>query len=115
MPDEQEDETPRSKRGFAAMHIDKHREIARLGGRAAHAQGTAHEFTPDEARAAGQKGGQRVKEKYGSPHFSKIGRAGGKKSSGKRLVQRDGGEQVILDRSDEGNKLNALDSGASRV
>lgn len=33
-------------------------EIARKGGKAAHSAGTAHEFSSDEARAAGQKGGR---------------------------------------------------------
>lgn len=45
-------------RGFAAMDDDKQREIASKGGKAAHAKGTAHEFTPEEAREAGRKGGQ---------------------------------------------------------
>jgi general stress protein YciG len=45
------------RRGFAAMDRDRVREIARLGGQAAHRAGTAHEFTPDEARVAGRKGG----------------------------------------------------------
>ncbi len=45
------------KRGFAAMPADKQREIARKGGRAAHEKGTAHEWTPGEARVAGRKGG----------------------------------------------------------
>lgn len=40
------------------MSSDKQREIASKGGRAAHEKGTAHEWTPDEARAAGRKGGQ---------------------------------------------------------
>lgn len=40
------------------MSVDKQREIARKGGRAAHEKGTAHEWTADEARAAGRKGGQ---------------------------------------------------------
>lgn len=44
-------------RGFASMDKARQREIARLGGRAAHAQGSAHEWTVEEARAAGQKGG----------------------------------------------------------
>ena len=44
-------------RGFASMDADKQREIASKGGRAAHVQGTAHEWTSDEARAAGRKGG----------------------------------------------------------
>lgn len=51
--------TPRKKqrRGFAAMSPEKQREIASLGGKAAHAKGTAHEFSPEEARTAGRKGG----------------------------------------------------------
>ena len=44
-------------RGFASMDPDKQREIASKGGRAAHVQGTAHEWSSDEARAAGRKGG----------------------------------------------------------
>jgi general stress protein YciG len=47
-----------SKRGFASMDPAKQREIASKGGRAAHAQGKAHEFTSEEARAAGRKGGE---------------------------------------------------------
>ncbi|WP_442920622.1 KGG domain-containing protein [Massilia sp. S19_KUP03_FR1] len=43
-----------SARGFASMDPDKQREIAAEGGRAAHAAGTAHEFTSQEARAAGK-------------------------------------------------------------
>ncbi len=48
----------KERRGFASMSIEKQREIASKGGRAAHEKGTAHEWTPDEARAAGRKGGQ---------------------------------------------------------
>jgi general stress protein YciG len=44
-------------RGFASMDPDKQREIARKGGRAAHQKGTAHEWTSEEARTAGRKGG----------------------------------------------------------
>ena len=40
------------------MSSEKQREIASKGGRAAHEKGTAHEWTADEARAAGRKGGQ---------------------------------------------------------
>ena len=46
------------QRGFAAMDEGKQRQIARKGGKAAHEKGTAHEFTPEEARAAGRKGGE---------------------------------------------------------
>ena len=48
----------KERRGFASMSREKQREIASKGGRAAHEKGTAHEWTPDEARAAGRKGGQ---------------------------------------------------------
>lgn len=47
----------KKKRGFAAMSPDKVREIASKGGKAAHEAGTAHQFTVDEARTAGRKGG----------------------------------------------------------
>lgn len=45
-------------RGFASMDVKKQREIASKGGKAAHKKGTAHEWTSEEARAAGRKGGQ---------------------------------------------------------
>lgn len=48
---------PRRPRGFAAMDRSKVSEIASKGGKAAHAAGTAHQFTSEEARAAGKKGG----------------------------------------------------------
>jgi general stress protein YciG len=44
-------------RGFASMDRDKQRAIASKGGKAAHRKGTAHEWTSEEARAAGRKGG----------------------------------------------------------
>lgn len=47
-----------SHRGFASMDPEKQRAIAAEGGRAAHAQGVAHEFDSEEARQAGRKGGQ---------------------------------------------------------
>jgi len=40
------------------MDPNKQRRIASMGGRAAHAKGTAHEFTSEEARIAGRKGGK---------------------------------------------------------
>lgn len=44
-----------SKKGFAKMSTDRIRAIASLGGKAAHAKGTAHKWTSEEARAAGKK------------------------------------------------------------
>lgn len=54
------------KRGFASMDPEKQREIASKGGKAAHAKGTAHEFTSEEAAAAGRKGGQASRGRRGS-------------------------------------------------
>lgn len=47
-----------SRRGFAGMDPAKQREIASKGGKAAHAAGNAHKWTPEEAREAGRKGGR---------------------------------------------------------
>ncbi len=71
-------------RGFASMSAEKQREIARKGGQAAHARGTAHEFTADEARAAGKKGGERVSKNR--DHMAQIGRVGGRTSAGRRAA-----------------------------
>ena len=70
-----------SNRGFAAMDPEKQRRIASEGGRAAHRQGVAHEWSRDEARLAGRKGGQIVSQNR--EHMSEIGRKGGQ-SSGQR-------------------------------
>ena len=69
-------------RGFASMDMSRQREIARKGGRAAHEKGKAHEFTPDEARAAGRKGGEKVS--LNRKHMAEIGRRGGKSSAQRR-------------------------------
>ena len=53
----QEDMVAKEDRGFASMDRNKQREIASKGGKAAHQKGTAHEWTSDEARDAGHKGG----------------------------------------------------------
>lgn len=65
-----------SGRGFASMDPERQREIASQGGRAAHERGTAHEFSSEEAREAGRKGGQSVSKNR--EHMSNIGRKGGK-------------------------------------
>lgn len=53
----QEDNVAKEDRGFASMDRNKQREIASKGGKAAHQKGTAHEWTSEEAREAGRKGG----------------------------------------------------------
>jgi general stress protein YciG len=64
------------------MDTHRQREIARKGGRAAHEKGKAHEFTPDEARAAGRKGGEKVS--VNRKHMAEIGRRGGRSSAQRR-------------------------------
>lgn len=65
----------KSRRGFASMDPARQREIASKGGRAAHAKGTAHEWSSDEARVAGRKGGEVVSRDR--DHMAAIGREGG--------------------------------------
>ena len=62
-------------RGFAAMSKEARSAIASKGGKAAHAKGTAHEFTADEARTAGRRGGVAVSRNLA--HMVAIGRKGG--------------------------------------
>jgi len=59
------------------MDPDKQRTIASKGGNAAHAKGTAHEFTSEEAREAGRRGGMVVSQNR--EHMATIGREGGRK------------------------------------
>jgi len=61
---------------FATMEPQRQKEIARQGGRAAHRLGVAHEFTPEEAREAGRKGGAKVSQNR--EYMCEIGRRGGK-------------------------------------
>lgn len=52
--------TGTANRGFASLKVDAPdylKEIASLGGKAAHRKKTAHEWTSAEASAAGKKGG----------------------------------------------------------
>ncbi len=85
--------TQTTERGFAAMDEEHQREIARKGGRAAHERGTAHEFTADEARVAGRKGGRSVSRNR--EHMAAIGRKGGEAVSRDRshmaAIGREGG------------------------
>jgi general stress protein YciG len=87
-----EDKGERRGRGFAGMDPERQRAIASKGGRAAHAKGTAHEFTPDEAREAGRKGGVAVSRDRA--HMSHIGREGGEARGRKARQEREGRERV---------------------
>lgn len=81
--------TGKSRRGFASMDPSRQREIASKGGRAAHAKGTAHEWSSDEARVAGRKGGEVVSRDR--DHMAAIGREGGEARGRKNAQAR--GEQ----------------------
>jgi general stress protein YciG len=109
------------------MDAHRQKEIARKGGRAAHEKGKAHEFTPDEARAAGRKGGEKVS--LNRRHMAEIGRRGGRSSAQRRRPGSDGGstmpsqqppsqfEQVAqeraeaADQSERGNRGVEMESG----
>ncbi len=57
------------------MSPERRAELSAKGGRSAHRQGKAHQFTTEEAKAAGRKGGRKTAAKPG--HMAKIGRLGG--------------------------------------
>ena len=75
-------------RGFASMDRNKQREIASKGGKAAHQKGTAHEWTSEEAREAGRKGGmashRRKQQQQGDQSSTSAGNTegGGEQASG---------------------------------
>ena len=98
------------RRGFASMSEAKQREIARMGGKAAHEKGTAHEFTSDEAREAGRRGGEVVSQDR--EHMANIGRKGGEAVSRDRehmaSIGRKGGESTGNNR--EGHESSYRDS-----
>jgi general stress protein YciG len=76
-----EERRPR-RRGFAAMDRDRVREIASKGGKAAHAAGTAHQFSSDEARVAGRKGGMAPHVRRGGVRRRPNGDTGGPAGGG---------------------------------
>jgi len=89
----------RRKRGFAAMSPEKQRVIAQKGGQAAHGKGTAHEFSPEEARRAGHLGGKVVSANRA--HMAAIGRKGGASVQGSlaaRARKQSSATQSVIDR-----------------
>src|SRR3954454_13095689 len=75
----EEDQVAKEDRGFASMDRSKQRDIASKGGKAAHQKGTAHEWTSEEAREAGRKGGM-------ASHRRKQEQQGGAGSGGDNVV-----------------------------
>ncbi len=88
-----------SNRGFASMDRSRQREIASKGGRAAHQKGTAHEWTAEEARVAGRKGGETVSRDR--EHMAAIGREGGgaRSASARKRAAGQRNESIVEDRS----------------
>jgi uncharacterized protein len=85
----------KTKRGFAGMSAEKQREIASKGGKAAHAKGTAHHFTPEEARVAGRKGGQAAHAKGTAHEFTpEEAREAGRKGGLRSQSRNDGDRQL---------------------
>ena len=84
-------------RGFASMDRSKQREIASKGGKAAHQKGTAHEWTSEEAREAGRKGGmashRRKQEQQGGGDVS-TSNEGGPSGGDDQMTGRGGQEDM---------------------
>ena len=83
----EEENVAKEDRGFASMDRSKQREIASKGGKAAHQKGTAHEWTSEEAREAGRKGGM-------ASHRRKQEQQGGGSSSSNEGESPEGGDQT---------------------
>jgi uncharacterized protein len=71
------------------MDEEKKRRVASKGGRAAHEKGTAHEFSSEEAREAGRKGGKTISQDR--EHMARIGRKGAKVTNQDRTRMRESG------------------------
>lgn len=80
----------KTKRGFASMDPERQRELARKGGKKAHAIGGAHEWTPETAALAGQRGGRT----HSREHLAEIGRKGGLERARRAKLRAAGFEEV---------------------
>ena len=91
-------------RGFASMDRNKQREIASKGGKAAHQKGTAHEWTCEEAREAGRKGGmashRRKQDQPGGEDTPTTGRAfeqGGEPVQQEQIIGGHSNDDALMD------------------
>ncbi len=89
------------KRGLASASPETRRRVAKAGG-------VARARNPEGLRAAGQKGGVAVKEKYGPRHFEEIGRKGG------QTVARERGSQFYSEIGRKGGVARAEDKEGLR-
>jgi general stress protein YciG len=99
----------KSNRGFASMDPAKQREIASKGGRAAHEKGTAHQFSANEAREAGKKGGGTVSQDR--HHMAEIGRIGGQARGRKQRATSEQAGQETSESSESSENKGTGDAG----
>ena len=104
-------------RGFASMDRAKQREIASKGGKAAHQKGTAHEWTSEEARDAGRKGGiashQRRREQAvptGSPEIARERSSMDRSSSSSGWERSSGGSSSVESSSSSSSERDSYSS-----
>jgi hypothetical protein len=99
-----------SNRGFASMDPERQREIASEGGRAAHAKGTAHEFTSEEARRAGSMSHGGGNQQSGNRSDSQqSGNRSGNQQSGNRSDSQQSGNRS--DSQQSGGRSGSQQSG----
>jgi general stress protein YciG len=67
-----------ARRGFASLNSEERKLISSKGGHAAHKKGTAHKFSPEEAKLAGRKGGEKTSQNRA--YMAEIGKKGGEAS-----------------------------------
>jgi hypothetical protein len=99
------------------MDRSKQRDIASKGGKAAHQKGTAHEWTSEEAREAGRKGGmashrRRQQQSGGSDERSSA--SGMESLTGRGGDDMIGGSQESIDRRGSGNESGPFSDRESR-
>ena len=87
-------------RGFASMDRSKQREIASKGGKAAHQKGTAHEWTSEEAREAGRKGGMASHRRKQQQQQQPGEQSTMSSESSEQMVARSSDESMMNDDSD---------------
>ena len=86
--------TSKQVRGFGAMDPARQRALASKGGKSAHAQGAAHQYTPEEAAKYGKLGGETVSQDR--DHMAEIGRKGGL-ARGRRIKAEKSSAIVLAD------------------
>ncbi|GAA4376913.1 KGG domain-containing protein [Hymenobacter koreensis] len=80
-----------SNRGFASMDPEQQRRIAAEGGRASHLSGRGHEWTSQEAREAGRKGGQASGSRNKTQAATSGGATAQKRETGRKSGEASGG------------------------